>query len=44
MSINTDVKLASAVKAAIPDNAVIQKQKVEVSEEESFETAMANRE
>lgn len=44
MSINTDGTSASAVTAAIPDNVVVKEQEVEVSDEESFETAMANRE
>lgn len=43
MSINTDGTSASAVSAAIPGNVVIKEQEVEVSEEESFEIAMANR-
>lgn len=44
MSINTDGTSASAVTAAIPDNVVIKEEEVEVSPEDSFETAMANRE
>lgn len=44
MSINTDGTSASAVTAAIPDNVVVKEEEVEVTPEDSFETAMANRE
>jgi len=44
MSINTDGTSASAVTAAIPDNVVVKEEEVEVTPEDSFETAIANRE
>lgn len=44
MSINADGTSASAVTAAIPDNVVVKEKEVEVSEEDTYETAMANRE
>jgi chemotaxis protein MotB len=45
ISINSDGTSASAVTAMIPDQVVIEKEEVEAdTQEESFETAMANRE
>jgi chemotaxis protein MotB len=44
MSINSDGTSVRAVTPAIPDNVVVKEEEVEVTPEESFETAMPNRE